>query len=140
VKGEYLYMITIDEVNAGIQKWEMFHTYPDRDEFPHYNKNYVFDIDKSVKWNQEQVNIANKKWTEEVTRLKEERNKIYNEFVNITKAYIIQETGCTSAESKIIYLHVYNTYDTGGNRFIDILNEIIEFYNDLKKAKIQEGE
>lgn len=124
-------MITCDEIRDKIRKWETFSISPDRNKFPHYNPGYVFDVDKSVRWNQEQVNIANKARTEESTRLIAERNKLYDQVVDIVKAYIVQETNCTQAESNIIYSYVYDRYT---DDFTDTLDEVIEFYNDLKVA------
>ena len=47
-----------------------FSTTP-KEPFKIYSENYVFDEDKSVKWNREQVKIKNEEYALEKTRLKE---------------------------------------------------------------------
>ena len=124
-------MITLNDVSVKLRKYETFNTVPDSKKFPHYNPNHVFDIEQSVKWNREQVDIANKARAEESIRLKNERNALYSMLIDTVEQYIIQETNCNKIQSNLIYTFACDhNYDD----FIEILDEVIEFYKDLKKA------
>ena len=129
-------MITCNEIRDKIRKWETFSISPDRKKFPHYNPGYIFDVDKSVRWNREQVDIANKARTAESTRLIAERNKLYDQVVDIVKAYIVQEANCNQTELNIIYNYV-TEHDSYTDDFIDTLDEVIELYNHLKVAQVK---
>lgn len=124
-------LITCNEIRDKIRKWETFSISPDCKKFPHYTPSHVVDIDKSVRWNREQVDIANKARSEESARLIAERNKLHDQVVDIVKAYIVQETNCNQTESNIIYNYVHDSYT---DDFIDTLDEVIELYNHLKVA------
>lgn len=125
-------MITLTQIIQEIHKWERFSTVPDKEKFPHYSSDYVFDIDKSVRWNQIQIELANEARNKELARLKDERCKMYDHLVDLIKAYIMQETNCTQAELNVIYNYVHDKYT---DDIVDTLEETIDFCNDLRKAR-----
>ena len=53
-------------------------------------------------------------------------------FPDFIKAYIMQETDCTQAESNVIYNYVHDKYT---DDIVDTLEETIDFCNDLRKAR-----
>ena len=60
--------------------------------FKYYPDDYIFDEDKSVKWNKEQVKIENDKFKEECVRLqniaKEHQTEVINEIANFIFDYL----------------------------------------------------
>jgi predicted HicB family RNase H-like nuclease len=50
--------------------------------FPVYEDGYIFDENKSVKWNREKVIIENKKYENECKRLREEKEKSFSKLMN----------------------------------------------------------
>lgn len=58
-----------------------------------YSKDHVFDENKSVKWNREQVEKANQRYDAEVARLNAEKNKRMNAAYNAIYARIQEDVG-----------------------------------------------
>lgn len=59
--------------------------------FPHYLEGYVFDENKSVKWNREQVSIHNEKRDQQVKELREAKGKALKEAKQKIINYLIEE-------------------------------------------------
>ena len=55
---------------------------PNPNAFPIYEDGYVFDEDKSVKWNREKAIIENAKYENECKRLREEKEKSFSELMD----------------------------------------------------------
>lgn len=101
--------------------------------FKIYPENYVFDEDKSVKWNREQVKIKNEEYTLEKTRLKEleeqTRNKLIEDIAKmiydiINNGYLQGEIFLSVSQLKLIIKYAIeyteNNYDP-----YNIFNSII---------------
>lgn len=61
---------------------------------------YVFDENKSVKWNREQVEINNATYRAEIARLYAERNKAREDVVNMIVEKIQSEMGTSFSKRK----------------------------------------
>lgn len=79
-----------------------------------YKIGEVFDDDKSVRWNREEVERRNKLHDEEVKRLNAEKNKMFCEWVLAVKRYIIQETKVKQSKADEIYNYLYGKYHSYG--------------------------
>lgn len=79
-----------------------------------YQTGYVFDEDKSVRWNREEVERRNKLHDEEVKRLNIEKNRLFIKWIDAVYDYIIQETGVNKEKAKDIYNYLYEEYRNYG--------------------------
>ena len=107
---------------------------PNPYEFKRYQKGYVFDENKSVKWNRESVEKANDDYDKEVARLNTEKNKArdknYKEIYALIQSKISKKIDSKKAE--LIWKHVFNSY-RGEKIEVKIreLEEIIKLFNDV---------
>lgn len=90
-----------------------------------YKIGYVFDEDKSVKWNREEVERLNKLHEEEVKRLNIQKDKMFLEWVDAVKLYIMEETKVEKNQANKIYNYLYIEYHSYG------LTEVIIHLDDL---------
>ena len=90
---------------------------------------HVFDANKSVNWNREQVEVNNKKYREEINRLTEERNIEYRKVLYDTYELIQEEVGhgLSSEKAMVIWSFACN------NAHIDGIPEILDYLSDLIK-------
>ena len=59
-----------------------------------YKEGTIFDEDKSLKWNREEV-VKKNLFMMKLKKLNRKKNQMYTELVNTIKQYIIQETNVT---------------------------------------------
>ena len=79
-----------------------------------YKTGDIFDEDKSVRWNREEVERRNKLHEEEVKRLNTEKNQLFIKWIDAVYDYIIQETGVKKGKAKNIYNYLYEEYHSYG--------------------------
>lgn len=79
-----------------------------------YKIGEVFDDDKSVRWNREEVERRNKLHDEEVKRLNMQKNKMLLEWTDAVKLYIIKETKVKKDKADEIYNYLYEKYHSYG--------------------------
>ena len=99
---------------------------------------YVFDEDKSVKWNREQVSKHNQKYQDEVKRLNQAKIKareetyvaFYKDIADALNRAIGEKEKVTTEQAKVVweYLEGYLTdpYDIEGPLY-DLINMIADF-------------
>ena len=77
---------------------------------------HIFDEDKSVKWNREQVEINNKNYHEEVIKLKSERSERMNVVLNNIYTAIQEDMSCeiSREQAEIIWCYAYDMGHSGG--------------------------
>ncbi len=90
-----------------------------------YKEGTIFDEEKSVRWNREEVDRRNNLHQEEVKRLNREKNQMYEKLVNLIYQYIIQETKVSKERATKIYNYLYEEYHSYG------LTECINHLDDL---------
>ena len=90
-----------------------------------YKEGTIFDEEKSVRWNREEVDRRNNLHQEEVKRLNREKNQMYEKLVNLIYQYIIQETKVSKERAAKIYNYLYEEYHSYG------LTECINHLDDL---------
>ena len=74
----------------------------------------VIDEEKSVKWNNEEVDRRNAAYEEERKRLKEAINKKYEEVVDTILEYIVQDTNLTKQKAKLIWDYAWEEHHSEG--------------------------
>ena len=82
-----------------------------------YKEGTIFDEEKSVRWNREEVDRKN--------NLRREKNQMYEKLVNLIYQYIIQETKVSKERAAKIYNYLYEEYHSYG------LTECINHLDDL---------
>lgn len=99
---------------------------------------YVFDEDKSVKWNREQVSKNNQKYQDEVKRLNQAKMKareetyavFYKDIADALNRAIGGKEKVTTEQAKVVwkYLegHLIDSYDIEGPLY-DLINMIADF-------------
>lgn len=87
-----------------------------------YKAGTVFDEDKSVKWNKEEIDRLNKLHDNEVKELNTEKNLLYTNLVKEIKSYIVQETHVSWERAGKIYNYLCDKYHSYG--FIEVLNHL----------------
>lgn len=90
-----------------------------------YKEGTIFDEEKSVRWNREEVDRKNNLRQEEIKRLNREKNQMYEKLVNLIYQYIIQETKVSKERAAKIYNYLYEEYHSYG------LTECINHLDDL---------
>lgn len=104
-----------------------------------YRDDYVFNEDKSVKWNCEQVRKHNGEFDTERTRLRAARDEKIKSAKKMAVQYICEElVECPNDEyAQIVFEKAYERgLDRGGAESIfDCIDEEVEFLNKLFQAR-----
>ena len=96
-------------------------------------KDHIFDEDKSVKWNKEQVEINNKLYQTERSLLKENRAKAIKEAYEDVIAYLQQETGMKHTTLHKLFNYIRSELVDEDNYGIESFMEVIEDICDIFK-------
>lgn len=90
---------------------------------------YIFDEDKSVKWNIEQVEINNRNYYLEVMKLKSERSDCMNVVLEDIYTVIQEDMSCeiSHEQAKIIWGYAYDMGHSGGA--YDIFSHLYDLMN-----------
>lgn len=118
--------------------------------FKHYADDYIFDEDKSVKWNKEQVKIENDKFKEECIRLqnlaKEHQTKVINEIADFIFDYLNRyyKSEISLSLNQIIFIikHIIETTeeDDSLDYAICIIHNIVAYLNFIVDFNLMGGE
>lgn len=96
-----------------------------------YKEGTIFDEDKSVKWNREEVAKRNLLYNDEVKNLNRQKNQMYTELINLIKRYITQETKVSDKQATKIWNYVYEKYHSYGlTECINHLDDLLELFID----------
>ena len=71
------------------------------DGFMKVKEGHIFDEDKSVKWNRQEVERVNNEYQEEVNRLENVRGEALVDATKYAYKYITQETGLSEEKAKV---------------------------------------
>lgn len=99
---------------------------------------YIFDANKSVNWNREQVEINNKKYREEINHLTEERNIEREKVLSHTYELIQEEVGhgLSREKARVIWDFACNNACIDGiPETLDYLSDLIDLIKDVREDK-----
>ena len=120
--------IRIDELIFLSNKYSDFSCKPT---YKKYKEGTIFDEDKSVKWNREEVAKRNLLYDDEVKNLNRQKNQMYTELINLIKRYITQETKVSDKQATKIWNYVYEEYHSYGlTECINHLDDLLELFID----------
>lgn len=95
---------------------------------------HIFDEDKSVKWNIEQVEINNRNYYEEVIKLKSEKSECMNVVLEDIYTAIQEDMSCeiSREQAKTIWDYAYDIGHSGGVYDIfSYLSDLMDFVENL---------
>jgi len=106
------------------EKWEKATNMSCKPAFSKVKENHVFDEDKSVKWNREQVIRNNERYEQEVQRLNTQKNKARDAVYEDIYSYIQKQVGHHLSKEKAV--QIWNYICKHENNNIDILLAVQE--------------
>ena len=123
---------------------------PDREKFTKYKEDYVFDEDKSVRWNREEVERRNKEYEEEQNRLIKEHQDEWNNMENTVICLITEELRSILPGAKAELIHPDNlkkkadlifskawerSHAYGMHEVLVEVEELVDFIDDFMKLR-----
>ena len=90
------------------EKIDKMSAFPDHKKFAMYKEGHVFDEEKSVKWNREEVERRNKEYKEEQNRLIKEHKDEWDSMINTVKCLIAEELKSILPGAKAELIHPDN--------------------------------
>lgn len=106
---------------------------PTRTDLIRYKEGHVFDEDKSVKWNKEEVARRNNLYLEDDNRVKQERRDAFNKANERAISYVMQETGLNRDKASAILNYVWERYHSYLHDIWCELDELIILVNRIRK-------
>lgn len=120
-------MISIKELKDSWDEVVNFSTIPD---MKTYSDWHVFDENKSVKWNREEVERHNREYKEEQERLNKEHQELKQNTRNKIIMYILENSFTIKKEEQALRLWNY-IYFHPSYKPIDDLDNMIELIDDI---------
>ena len=128
-------MINFEDIQ---KKYEEAQCLPFCSKLPHFKEDgplIVFDENKSVKWNKEELLRKNDLFDKDNKRVKKDRFDAIYEAEKKIWEYISQETGLSEEKARKLWCYVYEKYHAYSSDLWDVLDDQIDLYNDLKGQK-----
>ena len=120
--------ITVEEVyrayNEGEYKNPM--EYPSRLNFPHFANSHIFDEDKSVKWNKEEVERRNAERQKALKEYQEESSRQHQRLHEDLTQAIMYDHNLTREQADVVYGYCYARYHSTFSDVINNIGEIVE--------------
>ncbi|AEO93538.1 gp279 [Bacillus phage G] len=111
-------------------------TMPSPYDLQRYSANHVFDEDKSVKWNKEQVVLKNKERTDKREEYRKESNRLENQLREDISNAIAEEYGFNKEQADIILGYAYERHHSSGYyEVINSLGELCDVFESFKNAE-----
>ena len=117
-----------------VNKFSSAYNIPSRSEKRKLPENYVFDEDKSVRWNKEQVFNHNLAKQEEDAKFRELHNKAIGEANGLAGEYLAQEYEISKDVGVKVFLFAKREIDSFSsiNEILDYAEEICELFKEDK--------
>ena len=106
----------------------------DKNKYPKYEEGHVFDEEKSVKWNREEVQRLNALRESKESNLQKARNNKFIDAVDLAKAYIRQEVFCNEKQADIIWNFINEEYHYNMAVLYDALENLTDLFKDFVQA------
>lgn len=104
--------------------------------FPRYRKGHVFDENKSIEWNREELNRRNKEIKQKEKQYNEDRIKAYNEFDNDIIRYFEHYSSINERQIKKIYDYTHQKFNSYGlYDVITATEELIDLFEKCRRLR-----
>ena len=123
--------VDLDYVETAFESAMKSPMIPDEVDFPRFKSGHVFDEEKSVRWNREEVERLNELYDKEKDRLKKAANKKFEEAKSLAKSFIQFHTECNENQASVIFSYVYEHYHSILSDFFEKLDEITFLFRDF---------
>lgn len=118
--------MTLEKLYKMVNEYEGFSCKPKQQK---YKVGFIFDEEKSVRWNREEVERQNQKHDDEVKALNNTKNHLYNRLVAGIKTYIIEQTKVSKEKADKIYAYLYCEYHSYGlTECLNHLDDLLELF------------
>lgn len=125
--------IKLDDLSAKAEEYNAFSCKPEG--LKKYKPGTIFDENKTVKWNNQELERLNVLYKDEVVKLNKKKNRLREDLVKLIKHYIVQETKVSDDRATKIFDYLYEfvasneltdmfTCDT----MIDELDELLDLF------------
>ena len=122
--------------NELIELWTQACTFSKKPNINRYEDGHVFDEEKSVKWNREEVERINKMYAEKEQELKKEKQALLDKAEAETIKYIQECLDNPSKEkAELIWSFIYNEWHSCMSDCIYMISDMTELVNSLDKLK-----
>lgn len=96
-----------------------------------YGKDHIFDEDKSVKWNREEVEKRNAVYEDKRLELQDKRLTCFDIFYQSIIIYVQEELGISQKKAKKIVEYCWQEkHSFGINDFLTMVEELIDVFMD----------
>jgi len=101
-----------------------------------YKEGHIFDENKSVKWNREEVIRQNNLFFEEFENLKKQEKKDWKELMNQLYSYLEKEYDLNHNQIEKLYSFAYeDAHSEGIRNVLIVFDELADLYFDLKNLE-----
>lgn len=105
---------------------------PDRDEFPYPKEGTVINVDKSVRWNMEEVERQRNAYLTKVKELNQNKNLISVNFRDQLAKVLAKENKLNIDESKKLFTYAFNVdYNNGARAVVNTYKNLVKMYKEL---------
>ena len=119
--------VTMENLYDKVHEYENFNYRPSC--YCKYKIGTIFDEEKSVKWNREEVERRNIEIEKEAELLKNQKDLLYTEFISMVKSYITTEIGIGTKNAEKIWNYIYSNYHAYGlAECLNHLDELLELF------------
>lgn len=111
---------------------------PIKPSFSMLDPDYILDVDKSVRWNREQVEINNSRYNEELIENQYIKSRKMDDVLSDIYDYIVDEAafGMTRRAARCLWNYAWDLGHAHGLSDVKIyLDELIDLYRDIEQAK-----
>ena len=124
--------ITIKYIQDLFEAAEKLPIKPSYEEFPVYVITDAIDIDKSIRWNREEIKRRMEIRDQEILRLREIKKQAIQDAHQQALLFIMQETGMSQDQAIILWDFIIANYQTRPSDLWSSLQAQIGLYNELK--------
>lgn len=126
----------LSEINDKYRNGDYTNKMPSPYDLKSYSKNHIFDEDKSVKWNKEQVELKNKEKHDAIKKYREESYRLSSQLDEDIKKAIAKEYTFNEKQAEIVFIHAYQEHHSYGyGEIINCLYELCDIFEKFKKAE-----
>lgn len=123
------------EIKENLKVYSNNKEYPKRPE-GYSNENYVYDEDKTVRWNKEHREELIKEYRQKQDEYQKESNRVYEQFKLDLVSALKNRYKLNEKQSEIIFNKAWNeAHSEGLSSIVDLAEDLVELIIDIFDAK-----